>query len=99
MNLEIRFYPVFRSIRNTDSSKFTFCPTPKQRQAALRSKTASTTSSSNDDEVDRPTLDSKLDAMAERIQVCDKIIQSGASYLSQDFVMFFHVSCKGLPGQ
>ena len=26
-------------------------------------------------------------------------IQSGASYLSQDFVMFFHVSCEGLPGQ
>ena len=22
-----------------------------------------------------------------------------ASYLSQDFVLFFHVSCKGLPGQ
>ena len=27
------------------------------------------------------------------------IIQSGASYLSQDFVMFFHVSYEGLPGQ
>ena len=26
-------------------------------------------------------------------------IQSGASYLSQDFVMFFHVSCVSLPGQ
>ena len=26
-------------------------------------------------------------------------IQSGASYLSQDFVMFFLVSCEGLPGQ
>ena len=27
------------------------------------------------------------------------LAQSGASYLSQDFVMFFHVSCEGLPGQ
>ena len=27
------------------------------------------------------------------------IIQSGASYLSQDFVMFFHVSCDLLPWQ
>ena len=26
-------------------------------------------------------------------------LQSGASYPSQDFVMFFHVSCEGLPGQ
>ena len=26
-------------------------------------------------------------------------IQSGASYLSQDFVMFFHASCEGLPRQ
>ena len=26
-------------------------------------------------------------------------VQSGASYLSQDFVMFFHVSGEGLPGQ
>ena len=26
-------------------------------------------------------------------------IQSGASYLLQDFVMFFHVSCESLPGQ
>ena len=26
-------------------------------------------------------------------------LQSGASYLPQGFVMFFHVSCKGLPGQ
>ena len=26
-------------------------------------------------------------------------LQSGASYLSQDFVMFFHASCEGLPGQ
>ena len=26
-------------------------------------------------------------------------VQSGASYLSQGFVMFFHVSCEGLPGQ
>ena len=26
-------------------------------------------------------------------------IQSGASYLSQGFVMIFHVSCEGLPGQ
>ena len=25
--------------------------------------------------------------------------QSGASYLSQGFVIFFHVSCEGLPGQ
>ena len=27
------------------------------------------------------------------------LIQSGASYLSQVFVLFFHVSCEGLPGQ
>ena len=27
------------------------------------------------------------------------VIQSGASYLSQGFVMLFHVICKGLPGQ
>ena len=27
------------------------------------------------------------------------VIQSGASYLSQDFVMFFYVSCEGLPRQ
>ena len=27
------------------------------------------------------------------------LVQSGASYLSQGFVMFFHASCKGLPGQ
>ena len=26
-------------------------------------------------------------------------IQIGVSYLSQDFVMFFHASCEGLPGQ
>ena len=26
-------------------------------------------------------------------------VQSGASYLSQGFVMFFHASCEGLPGQ
>ena len=26
-------------------------------------------------------------------------VQSGASYLSQGFVMFFHVSYKGLSGQ
>ena len=26
-------------------------------------------------------------------------VQSGASYLSQDFVMFLHVSGEGLPGQ
>ena len=26
-------------------------------------------------------------------------VHSGASYLSQGFVMFFHVSCEGLPGQ
>ena len=26
-------------------------------------------------------------------------VQSGASYLSQDFVMFFYVSCEGQPGQ
>jgi len=26
-------------------------------------------------------------------------VQSGASYLWQGFVMFFHVSCEGLPGQ
>ena len=28
-----------------------------------------------------------------------RVVQSGASYLSQGFVMFFHVSCQGLPGQ
>ena len=27
------------------------------------------------------------------------IVQSGVSYLWQGFVMFFHASCKGLPGQ
>ena len=37
----------------------------EQRLAALRSKTTT----AENDEVDRPTLDSKLDAMAERIQV------------------------------
>ena len=26
-------------------------------------------------------------------------VQSGASYLPQDFVMFFHASCEGLPGE
>ena len=26
-------------------------------------------------------------------------VQSGASYLSQYFVMFFHLRCEGLPGQ
>ena len=26
-------------------------------------------------------------------------VQSEASYLSQNYVMFFHVSCEGLPGQ
>ena len=26
-------------------------------------------------------------------------VQSGASYVSQYFFMFFHVSCEGLPGQ
>ena len=26
-------------------------------------------------------------------------LHNGASYLSQGFVMFFHVSCEGLPGQ
>ena len=26
-------------------------------------------------------------------------LQSGASYLPQGFVMFFHVSCEGVPGQ
>ena len=25
--------------------------------------------------------------------------QTGASYMLQDFIMFFHVSCEGLPGQ
>ena len=32
-------------------------------------------------------------------QKCQSDVQSGASYLSQGFVMFFHVSCEGLPGQ
>ena len=32
MNPKIRFYPVFRSIRNSDSSKLTVCPTPMQAQ-------------------------------------------------------------------
>ena len=36
----------------------------------------------------------RLDACAIR-----RYVQSGASYLSQGFVMFFHVSCEGLPGQ
>ena len=30
---------------------------------------------------------------------CSEDVQSGASYLSQGFVMFFHVNCEGLPGQ
>jgi len=30
LNPKIRFYPVFRSIQNTDSSKFIICPTPKE---------------------------------------------------------------------
>ena len=29
MNLKIQFYPVFRSIRDTDSSKFSICPTTR----------------------------------------------------------------------
>ena len=29
----------------------------------------------------------------------DADVQRGATYLSQDFVMFFCVSCEGLPGQ
>ena len=28
-----------------------------------------------------------------------KCTTGGASYLSQDFIMFIHVSCQGLPGQ
>ena len=27
------------------------------------------------------------------------VLQNRASYLSPDFVMFFHASCEGLPGQ
>ena len=34
----------------------------------------------------------------ERQNFTTQSIQSGASYLSQDFVMLFHVSCEGLPG-
>ena len=37
------------------------------------------------------------------IEVCchlpDIKCTGGASYLSQDFIMFIHVSCQGLPGQ
>ena len=41
----------------------------EQKLAALRGKTAAAnTAAANEEEVDRPTLDSKLDAMAERIQ-------------------------------
>ena len=50
-----------------------------------------------------------ISTMADRRPICngDTLIkatsegklQSGASYLSQDFVIFFHVSCEGLPGQ
>ena len=29
----------------------------------------------------------------------DRQLQSGAVYRSQDFVMFFNMSCEGLPGQ
>ena len=49
-----------------------------------------------------------ISTMADRRPICngDTLVeatsegklQSGASYLSQDFVIFFHVSCEGLPG-
>ena len=31
--------------------------------------------------------------------IMSPVVQRGASYLSHDFVMFFHASCEGLPGQ
>ena len=53
----------------------------EQKLAALRSKTAN--SASTEDEVDRPTLDSKLDAMAERIQVCLSLYRVTCSIIIQ----------------
>ena len=34
-----------------------------------------------------------------QVGLLQPFVQGGAFYLSQDFVMFFHVSCEGLPGQ
>ena len=48
----------------------------EQKLAALRSKTAAT---ANEEEVDRPSLDSKLDAMAERIQGIEEGINNISS--------------------
>ena len=41
----------------------------------------------------------ELSSPLSHLSLCFSVVQSGASYLSQDFVMFFHVSCEGLPGQ
>ena len=42
----------------------------------------------------------KVGACSLRMMIAIQVlIHSGASYLSQDFVMFFHVSCEGLPEQ
>ena len=42
---------------------------------------------------------SSLCCMVASLEFLTTTLQSGASYLSQDFVRFFHVSCEGLPGQ
>ena len=51
----------------------------EQKLAALRSKTAAT---ANEEEVDRPSFDSKLDAMAERIQGIEEGINNISSSAS-----------------
>ena len=55
----------------------------EQKLAALRGKTAAAnTAAANEEEVDRPTLDSKLDAMAERIQGIEEGINTISSTAS-----------------
>ena len=41
----------------------------------------------------------KSNGIAQTVILGASTVQSGASYLSQGFVMVFHVSCEGLPGQ
>ena len=50
--------------------------------------------------VSNPSLEqSKVKSRAQKVLSVMSSVQSGASYLSRGFVMFFHVSCEGLPGQ
>ena len=50
-------------------------------------------------EIKGERLNGRIGLFLNSRKLCVIHLQSGASYLSQGFVMFFHVSCEGLPGQ